>query len=531
MPSMTDHILSIGNQYPDEIALTLNGKHQTYGQLITEIENAKKKCLALGLKSGDVAALVLPNVTETVVLFYALNALGIKIVMMHPLSSGSLIYDRCQMLDCKTIFIMDILEKRYERKLDDLHPILISSVHSASGISAFVLRMSQAFNRSRHKTFDQVEPHDQTYPIEYPKDAVILFSSGTSGIQKAIGLSNTAFNALSNQMESVIEPIRGLDSMFCVLPFFHGFGLGIGMHTVLSLGGRCILVPRLSRNTIVKTLLKEKPTYLAAVPYLLKVLLHDKRFASADLSFIRQVFVGGETVPLSLVREFNALLVKGGSKARVQVGYGCTETVTAVTLMDKQDSEKPGVGKPFRGNAIVVLRDDGRIASLNEPGEILISGPVLMNGYVHLEEENKRVLIERDGIRYYRSGDVGHLDEYGFLHFRHRKDDLIKVKGYLISPHQITECLLKVNGLQEAKIIVSDHDQLMAVLTVKPGYSLKTIKKEAIQSVKDLDGWCQPQRFVILKAMPVNEMRKIDMNALEEGIKNRSLEFLSEWSL
>jgi len=530
MPSMTDRIFSIGTQYPKEIALTLNRKNTTYALLMAEIEHAKTKRLSLGLKSENISALVLPNITENVVLFYALNALGVRIVMMHPLSSGSLIKDRCGLLGCKTIFILDILEKRYERKLDDLDPILISSENSTSGFPAFMLRMGRFIKPSPHRLWDQIGSQDQTEIVTESKDAVILFSSGTSGIQKAIGLSNEAFNALADQMEDVIEPIRGVDAMFCVLPFFHGFGLGIGMHTVLTLGGRCILVPRLSRKTIVKTLLEEKPTYLAAVPYLLKVLMNDQRFTSSDLSFIRQVFVGGETVSLSVVRDFNSVLAKGGSKAKVQVGYGCTETVTAVTLMDSQDSEKPGIGKPFRGNTILVLREDGRQASPNEPGEILISGPILMNGYIHLAEENKRVLIEREGLLYYRSGDIGHLDEQGILHFHHRKDDLIKVKGYLISPHQITECLLSVKGLQEAKVIISD-DQLTAILTTKPGHSLKAIKKEAIQSVKDLDGWCQPQRFVILKTMPVNEMRKIDMNALEEGIRTRSLEFLLEWSL
>lgn len=531
MPSMTELVFSIGRQYPNEIALTLNGKHLTYACLMADIETAKRKCLTLGLKSKDKVALVLPNIIETVVLFYALNDLGVSIVMMHPLSSGQMIKERCLMLDCKTIFILDLLEKRYAKKLNDLHPILISSASSTSGLMASVLRMRQSMSLKSKRGWDKVGSSDQRLEITASKDAVILFSSGSSGIQKAIGLSNEAFNALVDQMGSVIDPIRGVDSMFCVLPFFHGFGLGIGMHTVLALGGRCILVPRLSRNTIVKTLLSEKPTYLAAVPYLLKVLMNDPRFVKADLSFIRQVFVGGETVSVPLVNAFNALLAKGGSRAKVQVGYGCTETVTAVTLMDKQDSGKQGIGKPFKGNSIKILREDGKWASPNEPGEILISGPILMNGYVHLAEENKRVLIEREGLRYYRSGDIGHLDDDGILHFRHRIDDLIKAKGYLISPQLICERLLRVNGLIEAKIIVTDDDQLMAILTVKTGHSLKTIKKEAIQSVKDLDGWCQPHRFAIIKAMPVNEMRKIDMNALKEGIRNRSLQFLSEWSL
>lgn len=531
MPLMSEWVLQTANHYPEDIALTQNHRHLSYAQLETQIQNAQKKCMALGLKSGDKVALILPNVVECVVLFYALNALGITVVMLHPLSSATLLKQRCELTQCTCVFILDVLEKRTRNALTGFQTVTISAAKSTGGLAGWAISLSVALSRSNSLKWDAIKASDSVSTVLPQQDAVILFSSGTSGYQKAIALSDDAMNALVNQMESVIVPQRGVDSMFCVLPFFHGFGLGIAMHTVLALGGRCILVPRLSKNTLIKTLLKEKPTYLAAVPYLLKVLLQDPRFVQADLSFIKQVFVGGESVSLSLIHEFNAVLMRQGSRAKIQVGYGTTETVTAVTLMDRGDSGEAGVGKPFMGNSILIIKEDGNKAEPNEPGEILISGPTLMNGYYRDDALTKRAIITIENKRYYKTKDIGHLDEKGILHFRHRSDELIKVKGYIVSPTVITQRLLSVSGIDEAKVIVNEEEQLVAVLSVSDHTQFKRLQKETTQILQDLDGWCIPKHYVIVKSMPVNEMRKVDLAGLSEAVKNRTLEFLSEWSL
>jgi len=259
--------------------------------------------------------------------------------------------------------------------------------------------------------------------------------------------------------------------------------------------------------------------------------LKDKRFTEADLSFVKQVFVGGETVSLKLIEDFNALLKRQGSKAKVQVGYGCTETVTAATLMGQEDSGKPGVGVPFTGNRIVIQKEDGSLAQSGESGEILITGPTLMNGYWGDPDSSAEVLPKIEGVIHYRTGDIGHLDDQGILHFHHRKDDLIKHKGFMIDPSQVTHCLSAIPGISDARLLVDDQDQLVAVLTVEAKTDLSPIQKETIRAVKDLDGWMQPKRFVLIRSFPLNEMRKVDQSALKEGLRNRSLGFLSEWSL
>jgi acyl-CoA synthetase (AMP-forming)/AMP-acid ligase II len=199
--------------------------------------------------------------------------------------------------------------------------------------------------------------------------------------------------------------------------------------------------------------------------------------------------------------------------------------------MDQKDSGKAGVGKAFRGNTLKILKEDGGLGEVNECGEILIGGPTLMNGYVEMDELTSQVMIKIDEVIYYKTGDIGFLDQEGILHFKHRKDDLIKIKGFIVNPDEISDKLCSIQGIEEAKIIVNDKDQLIAVMTLNDSSRIHRLQKETTLALKDLDGWCIPDQYYIVKHLPINEMRKSDLIALKEGLRTRALEFLLEWSL
>lgn len=525
MNTCASRLLATATAYPNEIATRLNGKTVTYGELNLRIAKAVTALKAMNLHPGQRVALALANLNETIVLFYALNAMGIAVVMVHPLSSGKLLRQRLDEVQCCTVFVVDLLASRYGTHLEGLRVIAVEARHSVTGIQKLFLGL----RRTRLPIWKEAEIADPLNVLLDESDAVILFSSGTTGTQKAISLSNAAMNALVDQMETCIAPERGVDGILAVLPFFHGFGLGIGMHTVLTLGGQCVLVPRLHRRTVITTLLKEKPTYVAAVPFFLRILLASKAFRNADLSFIKQVFVGGESVPLPLITTFNEVLKQGGSSAVVQVGYGTTETLTAVTLMPRSDSGKPGVGLPLPGNTLGILGADGKLAPTLQPGEILVSGPTLMNGYLNHPELNSATLISLNGQRWVNTHDVGRIDECGILHFQHRADDLLKVKGYLINPHEVEDAFYLIQGVQEAKALVDDEGRLIVALSVDPSIRPLSLKQKTAQVFLDLDGWMKPDRCVVMRSIPKNEMRKLDRRHTLSAITARSSEFQWEW--
>ena len=525
MNTCASRLLAMAEAYPNDIATVLNGQRLTYGQLRRRIANAVTTLKSMPLQSGQRVGLALANLNETIVLFYALNAMGISVVLLHPLSSGKLLRQRLDEVDCTIVFVLDLLASRYGQHLDGCTVIAVEAIHSATAWQKVFLR----FKRTPLPIWREANHPDPLDPLIDEPNAVILFSSGTTGSQKAIGLSNAAMNALVDQMETCVAPQRGVDGILAVLPFFHGFGLGIWMHTVLALGGKCILVPRLHKNTLISTLLTQKPSYLAAVPYLLRVLLASKAFMRADLSFIKQVFVGGETVPLPLIRAFNAALRKGGSSACVQVGYGTTETLTAVTLMPKSDSEKPGVGVPLPGNTLAILNANGQLAAPLHAGEILVSGPTLMNGYLNLGDLNATTLITLEGQRWVNTHDIGMIDEHGIVHFHHRSDDLLNVKGYLINPHDLEDALYRIDGVREVNALLDDDGRLVVVMSVQPALSRKALKQKTAQICTDLDGWMKPHRLVVLSSLPKNEMRKLDRRQTLTAITARSNGFRWEW--
>ena len=525
MTTCTSRFLAIAEQTPQAIATTFNGKPLTYAQLRQRIAQAVTSLKAMNLRPGDRVGLALANLNETIVLFYALNAMGVSVVMLHPLSSGKLLRQRLDEVQCTTVFVLDVLANRYGQHLSGLNVVAVEARPSATGWAKLAL----TFKRTSLPVWHEAVTSDPLTQLIDERDAVILFSSGTTGTQKAISLSNAALNALVDQMETVVHLERGTDAMLAVLPFFHGFGLGIGMHTVLALGGNCVLVPRLQKRTLISTLLREKPTYLAVVPYFLRILLASSAFRKADLSFIKQVFVGGETVPLPLIQAFNDCLRQGGSKAKVQVGYGTTETLTAVTLMPTEKSAQPGVGLPFPGNQVAILTSDGQLASPLESGEILISGPTLMNGYLNHPELNQHTLITINGQRYVNTHDIGIIDASGILHFSHRSDDLLKIKGYLINPNDIESALYTVAGITEVKALADDEGRLVVVLSAHPNLTLKHLKEKTAQVFNDLDGWMKPYRMVVLTNLPKNEMRKLDRQQTLRVITAHSNELRWEW--
>lgn len=523
-----ERIRKTATLYPDAIALTCNDLHIPYQDLIVKIDKTAAFLNNLGITKGMRVALILPNIPEFPYFFYACELIGATPVLIHPLTVGSKMKTLCKQSRIDLAVMTDVLYPRYRTMMKEYRLVLVSGsevlprrMRSIVKLLAHALPALNVIRYSLHKSGD-VPVQTARDPLEF-----LLFSSGSSGLNKGIRLSFSTLDALCTQLTEIIQPIPTTDSMFAILPFFHGFGLGVSMHTVLALGGRCILIPRLAHDTIVPEFLKEKPTYIAAVPQLLRLFLRDERMQKTDLSFVRQVFCGGEHVPQSLIDAFDQLLIKGGSNAFVQVGYGCTETLTAACVT-RQNQE--GVGTPFNGNAIVVVDEQNSILDPDQNGEILIAGPVLMEGYDVSNGDEPFVML--DGKRYYRTADIGRFDIRGNLHVLYRKDQLLKINGYFVDPYEIEHAALSLSFLSEAVALQDEDGRLCLILATQGEISLRTLQKEITGPFEALDRWCRPIRYYWLREIPKNEMKKTDRIVLLQMINSqRPSGLLAEWSL
>ncbi|HAO61297.1 MAG TPA: hypothetical protein DCQ90_05000 [Erysipelotrichaceae bacterium] len=518
-------VLSMVEKYPKAIALTCNHQHTTYEELGRQIHSAALFLRKEGIKENHRVALILPNLPQFPVFFYACESIGAIAVMIHPLTIGSKMKLLCDQSRIDLAVMTDILYPKYRQALKGRRVVLVDgkdalpkSIRSLHFLLPSILTIGTLRYRYQESQ-GSIEVAQDPQPF-------ILFSSGTQGLNKGIRLRHDTLDALCDQLTRIIDPVPTQDSMFAILPFFHGFGLGISMHTVLALGGRCILIPRLARNTIVPEFLKEKPTYIAAVPQLLRLFLKDPRMHTADLSFVKNVFCGGEATPKKLIEEFNELLRNGHSQAVVQVGYGCTETLTAVCV---SDGMADGCGKAFAGNEIIVVDEHGNRCADEQAGEILIHGPILMDGYDGLRDADP--FVSMDGKRYFRSADIGKIDANGNLVVLYRRDHLLKINGYFVDPHEIEDAVLSLPDIKEAIALQDEEGRLCLIVSVKQHKRQEDIKKEITGPLETLDRWYRPKRILLIHEFPKNEMKKTDRNALKRLINSRPNGLLAEWSL
>ncbi len=530
--TMYEKLKVAAQSYPSTRALTLNGKHITFKQLLENIDRTFYKCINLGIQPHDKVALILPNIFESVYLLYALNKLNVTVVMIHPLSSSTLIKKRCEFVGVSKIFVLDVLMDRYRDVIDKDDMIIISMANNSKGFEKLFLKTRYGMRSFSKHHFNRISSRPQAIDVgDQVKDAVVLFSSGTTGEQKAVGLSSEAFNTLAFQMRSNIDPVIGEDSMYCVLPFFHGFGLGVTLHGVLALGGRCVLVPRIKRNTMVKELLKEKPTHIAGVPYLFRILLNDETFINSDLSFIKDAFVGGEAVAPKLVEDFNDLLKQHKSPGCLRVGYGMTESTAAVAISESFDTTPHCVGKPLIGNEARIIKENGEFAKPYEYGEILIHGKTLMNGYINNDTLNEKVFQTFDDKLFYHSNDIGYMDALGQLYFSHRADELVKVKGFFVNPLEVESELYKIPGCLEAKAFVDKDETLCAMLVFDRKYELENLIEKTNKVMVVLDHWSIPKQYYVVKDIPKNDMRKYDIKRINQYLQSDAFEFVHAWRI
>jgi long-chain acyl-CoA synthetase len=251
------------------------------------------------------------------------------------------------------------------------------------------------------------------------------------------------------------------------MPIFHGFGLGIGIHTALIGGATCYLIPQFSVKIYADTLRKHKPQLIPGVPTLFEALLRADALKNADLSFLKGIFCGGDSLSPELKKKVDTFLQEHHCTEQIREGYGTTECVTASCLTPKDYARSGSIGVPFPDTFYKIVTP-GCTAELpaGEEGEICLSGPTVMLGYMdNPEETNQALRIHDDGQVWPHTGDLGHMDEDGFVYFHQRLKRMIITSGYNVYPSQLEN-------------VIDSHDKVLlsCVIGVKDPYRVQRIK-------------------------------------------------------
>ena len=469
-------------QYPDHAAYIFQGKQTTYAQFMQRIDAAAKGLYRMGIRKGDRVTICMANTPQALDCFYALNRIGAIPNMIHPLSAPAEIAFYLNVSKSKAILTLAQFYSKVEAirgQLEQPVQILIARIADELPLPLNLLYPLTKGGKSDKAPageytlwYDMVRAgKDATLPADdgkFDDCAAILYSGGTTGTTKGIQLSNLNFNALGMQTiaASGFGSVAGM-KMLSVMPIFHGFGLGIGIHTALIGGATCILVPQFSIQTYAKTLLKHKPNIIPGVPTLFEALLRCEDLKGRDLSFLKGIFCGGDCLTPELKKKVDAFLKDHGCAEQIREGYGTTECVTASCLTPKDYARPGSIGVPFPDVFYkIVAPGTTEEVTADTEGEICLSGPTVMMGYMDNPEETAATLRRHeDGRLWLHTGDLGHMDADGFLYFRQRMKRMIISSGYNIYPGQIEN-------------IIDGHDKVLisCVIGVKDAYRGQRIR-------------------------------------------------------
>ena len=472
-------------RHPKNNAYIFMGKATTYAEFMSRIDAAAKGLYKMGIRAGDKVTICMANTPQALDCFYALNRIGAIPNMIHPLSAAQEIAFYLNFSGSKAILTLDQFYGKVASILPEVKQecrILIAKIAEEL---PFPLNLAYPLTKSARsvpklprtgytlwRDLIQSGKDVQLPPDEgtYDSCGAILYSGGTTGTNKGIMLSNLNFNALALQTVAAsgftAEDIAGM-KMLSVMPVFHGFGLGIGIHTPLIVGGTCILVPQFSVKTYAEVLMKQKPNLIPGVPTLFEALLRAENLENADLSFLKGIFSGGDRLSPELKKKVDTFLKAHNCTEQIREGYGTTECVTASCLTPKDYARSGSIGVPFPDTYYQIVKP-GTTQELppNNEGEICISGPTVMLGYMDNPEETFQTLRSHgDGRIWLHTGDLGYMDEDGFVYFRQRIKRMIITSGYNVYPSQLEN-------------VIDSHEKVLlsCVIGVKDPYRVQRVK-------------------------------------------------------
>ena len=540
--TMYEMVEAAAKRHPNHVAYVFMGKKTSYTEFMKRIQAAAQGLYKMGIRKGDKVTICMANTPQALDCFYALNRIGAIPNMIHPLSASQEIAFYLNFSKSKAILTLDQFYYKVAEILPQLEnptEILIARVADElpAPLSAlYPLTKSARAVKKLPKAgytlwYDMVKAGKNTrLPAQksrYDSCGAILYSGGTTGTTKGIMLSNLNFNALALQTIAAsgfsMEEISNM-KMLAVMPVFHGFGLGIGIHTPLVAGGTCILIPQFNVKVYAKTLMKQKPNLIPGVPTLFEALLRTEDLEGADLSFLKGIFSGGDSLSPELKKKVDAFLREHNCSEQIREGYGTTECVTASCLTPKDYARQGSIGVPFPDTYYKIV-EPGTTNEVgpNIEGEICISGPTVMLGYMDNPYETANTLRRHyDGRIWLHTGDLGHMDQDGFVYFRQRIKRMIVTSGYNVYPSQL-ENIIDANDKVLLSCVIGVKDpyrvqRVKAYVVPMPGVEpSEALKQEILDYCSGrIAKYAMPREIEFRKELPKTLVGKVAYRVLEE---------------
>jgi long-chain acyl-CoA synthetase len=519
--------------YPDKTALIMMGKKIRYRELDEQVNRFAAALERLGIRKGDKVAVVLPNLPQMVVATYALFRLGAVAVMNNPLYTERELAHQLNDSDSKMVICMDLVLPKVLAVKDRTRIETVIVCHIRDDLPFPLKHLFPLLKKQMHRKtlasdgalefMDVLKNAPSGYPqtdVAFEDLACLMYTGGTTGVSKGVMLSHANVSINVQQFRGLLfDAEEGKETVIGILPFFHAAGFTAGMNHCIYRGFTHALVPRPDADALLKLTVKHRPAYFGCVPTLYVGILNHPDFPKHDLSFIKGCISGAAPLAVETLREWEERV-----GAPIIEVYGMTEMSPVSHANPWRGKMKPGsVGIPLPDTdcRIVDVETASRDLPVGEPGEILLKGPQMSRGYYKRPEETAEAF--RDG--WFHTGDVGYMDEEGYLYIVDRKKDMIICGGFNVYPREIDEVLFEHPKVKEACAVgLPDPyrgETVKAFIVPREGETLT--EEEIVAYCKEkLAPYKVPKRIEFARELPKSAIGKVLRRELREMEQKRA---------
>lgn len=518
------------------VAINYFGRKITYGQLLKKIEMIAKSFKSLGICKGDIVTIMSMHTPETIYSIYALNRIGAIANMVYMTLSEEELVSVVKKTNSKALLVLDTNLDKVLNSKEELNNIDIIVLYPEDSMPLKLKigyrlknkkpkRTLVSFKKFASRTTDEVFV-DEAYEKDTP--AVIVYTSGTTGEPKGVVLSNDNLNAVAYQYKLSGVKFEQGDMFFDMLPPYLGFGICVGMNVPLALGLETVLWILPDPIKVAEAYIKYKPNHFVSAPIVIEEI--QKRLGE-NLSYIKTFSVGGESPTLESVNQLNDIFKKGGTDAKYITGYGMTETGATVCTQLNHIFKIGSLGVPMIcTNIKIVDTETEEELKYNKVGEMWFSSPSIMKQYYENQKATNDIIsIDEDGIAWIHTGDLGMIDEEGFVYHKGRlkRIYMTMVKGgevYKLFPALVEETFNKNSKVKTCGTVAIPNDERINVLVA---YIAKKNTSDSDEEVinelmdlakEELPEHSVPVDIVVIDNMPVTASGKIDYRTLEKKV-------------
>src|SRR5205809_6003232 len=533
------------SRYPGQTAFIYYGTKLTYARFSSLANRFAIGLRRLGIKKGDRVAIALPNIPQYPIAFYGALRAGAVAVPTNPLYTGREMQHQIADSGARIIVMMEefyptVRSVRDQTALE--HIILTSPADYLPPMMHTLYPLSQRrakrlephlTNNERHKDktlysmSEMLESHAKrgielfNLPVQSSGDdlAVLQYTGGTTGLSKGAMLTHR--NLLANVLQTRSwnpNACEGGEVVLCVAPFFHSYGLTVGMNYPILSAATMILLPQFKSKEVVTTIRRYHPTQLPGIPTMYIAIMRAIGKHAADLRSIKYCISGASALPAKVRMDWEA--VTGG---KLVEGYGLSEAAPVTHCNPLNGDIRDGsIGLPLpEVESIILDQKTLEPAPIGTEGEIMVKGPNIMQGYWNRPDETASIFFEG----WMHTGDIGKMDEEGYFYVSDRSKDMIKASGFNIYPREVEEVLLLHPSVAEAAVIGIPHEYrgetVAAVIVLKPGFEASEDTRDEIIAYckKELTPYKVPKFIEFRESLPKTLIGKVLKRELRETFK------------